>query len=166
MYHERQRLALCGVHALNNLLQEHKFSKRDFDAICSELAPDSGFINPHRSILGIGNYDVNVLMVLLDRSNLKVQWLDSREDVTEDLLNDYKPFGILVNLPSTSALTRMGILKGRHWLSLLWHKRAWWNVDSELPEPETIGDTKACVEQLRAWKGNTEECHILLIRQK
>ena len=34
VYHERQRLELCAVHALNNVLQEQLFSQEAADEIC------------------------------------------------------------------------------------------------------------------------------------
>lgn len=130
MYHERQQWALCGVHAINNLLQKPAFDKASFDAVCDELAPSSTtFWNPHRSALGLGNYDVNVLMVVLERQGFTVQWHDTRQEITTTTLRDYfssdadnhakpKICGIVVNLPSTgiwSTLTR-----GRHWMTLLY----------------------------------------------
>ena len=70
-----QRLMLCGVHCLNNLFcnespspgEAPPYSKRSLDAIaeaqhCSSRdAGVGGFFNPHRSVLGLGNYDVVVL---------------------------------------------------------------------------------------------------------
>ena len=75
VFHERQRLMLCGVHCLNNLFcnespspgEAPPYSKRSLDAIAeaqhrsSRDAGVSGFFNPHRSVLGLGNYDVVVL---------------------------------------------------------------------------------------------------------
>lgn len=34
VYHERQRLELCAVHALNNVLQQRLFSQEAADEIC------------------------------------------------------------------------------------------------------------------------------------
>ena len=42
------------------------------------LSPDS-FFNPHRSMLGLGNYDVNVLMAALQQKNLETVWFDKRK---------------------------------------------------------------------------------------
>ncbi|KAK1868897.1 hypothetical protein I4F81_011379 [Pyropia yezoensis] len=47
IYHERQQLSRCSVHAVNNLLGGPVYSARDFDAICEELNP-SRMANPHR----------------------------------------------------------------------------------------------------------------------
>jgi len=37
VYHEKQTLMLCAVHAVNNLLQSRgAFTKKQFDEICSQ----------------------------------------------------------------------------------------------------------------------------------
>ena len=79
IYHERQSLQLCALHVVNNLLQRREFSKSELDAICLELAPDSyRWWNPHRSPLGLGNYDVNVIMTALQRRGFDTVWFDKR----------------------------------------------------------------------------------------
>ena len=78
IYHERQRLMLCAVHSLNNLFQDRNaYSKEDLDGISYQLSPDS-FVNPHKNMLGLGNYDVNVMMVALQQKNYEVVWFDKR----------------------------------------------------------------------------------------
>uniref|UniRef100_A0A8C9L437 ubiquitinyl hydrolase 1 n=1 Tax=Panthera tigris altaica TaxID=74533 RepID=A0A8C9L437_PANTA len=77
VYHERQRLELCAVHALNNVLQQQLFSQEAADEICKRLAPDSR-LNPHRSLRGTGNYDVNVIMAALQGLGLATVWWDRR----------------------------------------------------------------------------------------
>lgn len=80
IYHERQSKQLCALHALNNLFQDPKaFTKQDLDAICEELAPDSRIFNPHRSALGFGCYDVNVIIAALAKKNFDVIWFDKRK---------------------------------------------------------------------------------------
>ena len=167
MYHERQRLSLCGVHAVNNLLQEHHYGKADFDRVCEELAPGE-WINPHRSMLRIGNFDVNVLMVLLERAGMTVQWQDGRKELETTQLEEYgrdaAVFGLIVNLPSTSLWGRL--TKGRHWLTLLWQPSSnqWVNLDSDLKEPFELGDMDACVQKVKEWRVK-QECHVLLVKK-
>lgn len=43
----------------------------------TRLAPDSR-LNPHRSLLGTGNYDVNVIMAALQGQGLAAVWWDRR----------------------------------------------------------------------------------------
>uniref|UniRef100_A0A8C0VTA4 ubiquitinyl hydrolase 1 n=1 Tax=Castor canadensis TaxID=51338 RepID=A0A8C0VTA4_CASCN len=85
VYHERQRLELCAVHALNNVLQQRLFSQEAADEICKRLAPDSR-LNPHRSLLGTGNYDVNVIMAALQGLGLAAVWWDRRRAFLEAAL--------------------------------------------------------------------------------
>merc|ERR1719382_888879 len=77
LYHEKQQLELCLLHAINALLGRQAFSTKSLDKICKELAPDK-FINPHKSILQTGNYDANVLMSALGKEDIEVQWFDAR----------------------------------------------------------------------------------------
>jgi Josephin len=247
MYHERQRWALCAVHAMNNLLQQPKFDANDFQQICQELViaaadedasssttrtrslvtsswiPSSILLNrnPHCSMF-FGNYDANVLLVVLERLGFQVQWQDNRQEVTRKMLEEYydyyyhyhdgsscqeqgarnnnledeqatmttTTFGIVVNMPSSSLLSRF-VTRGRHWLTLLYcqeeddddddgcdddtkgdkeqqksMKQQWVNLDSELPEPQVIGDMDACAELLQEWRSSKHECHILLVKKK
>lgn len=69
---------LCAVHALNNLFQDkNAFSKAELDSISYNLSPDS-FVNPHKNMLGLGNYDVNVLMAALQLRDYEAVWFDKR----------------------------------------------------------------------------------------
>lgn len=80
IYHERQSKQLCALHALNNLFQDPRaFKKQDLDAICKELSPESRIFNPHRSIFGLGCYDVNVIISALSDRDYDVVWFDKRK---------------------------------------------------------------------------------------
>jgi len=41
------------------------------------LAPDT-MVNPHKSVLGTGNYDVNVIMASLQHKGYAAVWWDKR----------------------------------------------------------------------------------------
>lgn len=71
---------LCALHALNNLFQERGFSKQELDQICYSLSPDV-WINPHKSLLGLGNYDINVIMAALQTRGCEAVWFDKRRYV-------------------------------------------------------------------------------------
>lgn len=79
VYHERQSRQLCALHALNNLFQAKVFEKSHLDAICNDLAPDSRLFNPHKSILGLGSYDVNVIIAAIGTKGFDVVWFDKRK---------------------------------------------------------------------------------------
>jgi len=176
-YHERQRLALCGKHAVNNLLQTQRFEKSDFDHVCTQLSPNF-FFNPHRSCLGIGDYDVNVVSLLLQQEGYSVQWHDQRNEITPETLllrsvdhdeddNSKLLVGILWNVPSTSIWGRLW--GGRHWIALLYDKnrnngneqqQQWVNLDSGLSTPQVVGTNEQCAQLLNA---NRNESHVLLV---
>ena len=79
IYHERQSRQLCALHVLNNLFQDEKaFAKSDLDEICRRLNPEA-WINPHKSMLGLGNYDANVIMTALEEKGYKMRWFDKRK---------------------------------------------------------------------------------------
>ena len=69
---------LCALHALNNLFQSKKYEKKELDAICETLAPNS-WINPHKSVLGLGNYDINVILIALQSKGFEGIWFDKRK---------------------------------------------------------------------------------------
>ena len=78
IYHERQSRMLCGLHALNNLFQDRDaFSKSMLDDICNTLNPDA-WINPHKNMLGLGDYDANVLMAAVQMKDYETVWFDKR----------------------------------------------------------------------------------------
>ncbi|KAH7948736.1 hypothetical protein HPB49_001431 [Dermacentor silvarum] len=81
VYHERQVKELCALHALNNLFQDGQaFTKGSLDDICHSLSPDH-LVNPHKSMLGLGNYDVNVIMSALQLRGYEAIWFDKRKCV-------------------------------------------------------------------------------------
>lgn len=65
---------------MNNLFQERGFSKQELDQICYSLSPDV-WINPHKSLLGLGNYDINVIMAALQKRGREAVWFDKRRSV-------------------------------------------------------------------------------------
>lgn len=80
---------MCALHALNNLFQERGFSKQELDQICYGLSPDV-WINPHKSLLGLGNYDINVIMAALQKKGYEAIWFDKRRLIFNHyLLSDY-----------------------------------------------------------------------------
>lgn len=147
LYHERQSLALCAVHAVNNLLQRKHYSKEDFDQLCLQM-DSSRLWNAHRSPLGIGNYDVNVAIQALQMANCTTDWQDARKE-----LELTGAAGILWNVP--------GWLWGsRHWIALLRVNQVWLNLDSKLKVPKVVGDDAECAKLLKGLKG-----HVILVQQ-
>lgn len=59
-------------------LERGTFTKFQLDQICSSLSPDE-WINPHRSFLGLGNYDVNVILSAVQLKGYEAVWFDKRK---------------------------------------------------------------------------------------
>ncbi|NXN96349.1 JOS2 protein, partial [Rhinopomastus cyanomelas] len=161
LYHERQRLELCALHALNNVLQRPAFSRRQADAICKRhLAPNS-FLNPHRSPLGTGNYDVNVILAALQSLGLTAVWWDKRRPLSRLQLPPV--LGLILNLPSRPSWGPLRLPVHRpHWVGLGRHQGTFYNLDSKLPAPIAIGgdaELRVFLEELLA-RG---PCEILLV---
>ncbi|KAI4811113.1 hypothetical protein KUCAC02_014033 [Chaenocephalus aceratus] len=116
VFHEKQRLELCAIHALNNVLQERVFTKETADDICKRLAQQC-VVNPHRSVLGTGNYDVNVIMAALQSRELAAVWWDKRRTVQSLCMS--KVHGFILNVPSRMSLGIVSLpLRRRHWLAV------------------------------------------------
>ncbi|GBC05157.1 hypothetical protein RclHR1_06060015 [Rhizophagus clarus] len=145
-YHERQSLWFCGQHTLNNLLQDKVFTKEKLDNIALELAKQvdltwrSYFINPHKSLLGVGNYDINVLEKALMNEGLEVQWFDDRKDIqTAIQFTDETLIGLILNVPTT----RFYLWTSYHWIAIksIDNKiTEIYNLDSKLSKPEKFKD--------------------------
>lgn len=150
LYHERQSLLRCAVHATNNLLQRPAYTPSDFNRICDELKSQTRM--RHRSFWGTGNYDVNVVELALARAHeaYVLRWHDRRREGAIQLPDADHLVGVLCNRKSDRLF---GLLQSRHWLAL--HLRAtdgsWWDLDSKLVSPERVPDIEArLVHELHA----------------
>nr|KAF6267424.1 Josephin domain containing 2 [Pipistrellus kuhlii] len=76
VYHERQRLELCAIHALNNVLQQRLFSQEAADEICKR--PLTQLALPH--VLGlILNLPAPVSLGLLTLPLRRRHWVALRQ---------------------------------------------------------------------------------------
>ncbi|XP_056681616.1 josephin-2 [Monodelphis domestica] len=163
VYHERQRLELCAVHALNNVLQQRLFNQEVADDICKRLAPDSR-LNPHRSLLGTGNYDVNVIMAALQGLGLAAVWWDRRRPLSQLALSQV--LGFILNLPSPISLGLLSLpLQRRHWVALRQVGGVYYNLDSKLREPVALGGEDELRDFLSAAMAQGP-CEVLLVVTK
>ncbi|KMT05100.1 hypothetical protein BVRB_7g172540 [Beta vulgaris subsp. vulgaris] len=143
VYHERQKLQFCLLHALNNLFQERDaFSKADLDGIAEDLilnnpnpvkwTPISAVLNPHYNMF-TGNYDANVLMAALERRGKRLTWHDKRNQAATINLDGL--MGIVLNV---TVRRFAGLLKNRHWVTLRKINGVWYNLDSDLRAPSAF----------------------------
>ncbi|CAM6100882.1 unnamed protein product [Calypogeia fissa] len=141
VYHEQQRLQLCLLHTLNNLLQKKEFTKKELDGIADSLPSMSGgtklwsplkmVFKGHRNTL-TGDYDVNVLYAALASRGKEVIWYDRRHGVVGfNPIATYgsKFVGIIVNVP---ILRYAKLFRGRHWVALRMVDGQWYNLDSDM----------------------------------
>ncbi|XP_018789525.1 PREDICTED: josephin-like protein [Bactrocera latifrons] len=149
IYHERQTRQLCALHTLNNLFQgEQSYTKEQLDQICNDLSPNV-WINPHRSPLGLGNYDINVIMTALQLRNCEAVWFDKRKDPSCIDLNAI--VGFILNVPSDYKFAFVTLpLQKRHWIAVRCIDGKYYNLDSKLREPECIGSETDLLTYLRA----------------
>lgn len=123
-------------------LAERLFRKEDLDGICTELSPDE-WINPHRSILGLGNYDVNVIMKALQTKGCELEWFDKRKDPRTIQMDDAKVVGFILNVPSEYKIGFLSLpLQRRHWISIRYVRSAYYSFDSKL-DPVQIGQVRS-----------------------
>ncbi|KAK5985670.1 Josephin domain-containing protein [Trichostrongylus colubriformis] len=135
MYHERQSRQMCLVHALNALFQKPQFTSESLDEICYSLN-ESRWFNPHRSMLGLGNYDANVLMSALAMHDYQIVWFDGRLPVERIRFDNVD--ALIVNIPTKNYIP---FWKGRHWYTILRQTDGkFYNLDSKLDKPVEITD--------------------------
>ncbi|KAG9509082.1 Josephin-like protein [Fragariocoptes setiger] len=176
IYHERQSRQLCALHALNNLFQDPRaFTKNDLDLICKALSPRSRILNPHRSVLGLGCYDVNVIISALAKKSYEVIWFDKRKDPSCLRLDNI--FGFILNVPNplngnvfTLPLSYFPIPDNiwssrKHWIAVRKIGTNYFDLDSKLVEPAFIGDGQSLVQYLRT-KNLSDQVEILIIVDK
>ncbi|XP_013140625.1 PREDICTED: josephin-1 [Papilio polytes] len=148
IYHEKQVKELCALHALNNLFQmRNTFSKSELDSICSRLSPNV-WINPHRSMLGLGNYDINVIMAALQKKGCEAVWFDKRKD--PGCLDLSNICGFILNVPSDYKLGFVMLpLRRRHWITIRQIQGNFYNLDSKLDTPTLIGRSTDLIAYLK-----------------
>lgn len=139
IYHEKQRRELCALHALNNVFQDGgAFTRDTLQEIFQRLSPNT-MVTPHKkSMLGNGNYDVNVIMAALQTKGYEAVWWDKRRDVSAIALTNV--MGFIMNLPSSLSWGPLKLpLKRQHWICVREVGGAYYNLDSKLKMPEWIG---------------------------
>ncbi|CAD5116149.1 DgyrCDS5071 [Dimorphilus gyrociliatus] len=165
IYHEKQSRLLCAMHALNNFFQnDHPFSKSELDRICERLTPGS-FINPHRNFLGLGNYDVNVLIAAFQSRNLETIWMDRRKSPNCLVLQEIE--GFILNVPITWKIGAFSIpyIRQRHWVAVKKITGQYYLLDSKAAEPTFIGNEDSLRKCLQENLQRDDTNILLIVKQ-
>ena len=167
IYHEKQSRQLCALHVLNNLFQDQNaFKKSDLDAICNRLTPNT-WINPHKSILGLGNYDVNILMTGLQDWGYKTIWFDKRKSV--ETIDYEKVYGFILNVPSNYKVFGVVPLpySNKHWLTIKYFiGLGYYNLDSNLSKPIRIGEKEDLIRLLTAELSSSDKELLIVVPEE
>jgi len=165
IYHERQVKELCALHALNNLFQSSTaFSKQQLDEICYNLSPNN-FLNPHKSIFGLGNYDINVIMAALQLRSYEAIWFDKRRDPS--CLNFLNIQGFILNIPSEYKLGFLRLpIHRKHWIAIREVNSLFYNLDSKLDHPEIIGREKELLTFLKEHIDSNEHEIFVIVKKE
>jgi len=161
IYHEKQSKQLCALHTLNNLFQNpNAFTKPMLDELCYNLTPVT-WINPHRSLFGLGNYDINVIMAALQLQKCDVVWWDKRRQLSVTKIESC--FGMILNKPSLSKLGGMVLpFKTKHWIAIRKVGALYFNLDSKLDKPVAIGTLSESIEYLTK-QLSEENCELFIV---
>ncbi|XP_050237119.1 josephin-like protein [Mercurialis annua] len=169
IYHEKQRLQFCLLHALNNLFQQKdEFTRPFLDSIAEKLVsecpdkqkwtPLSMVFKPHHNSL-TGNYDINVLISALEEKGKTVIWHDRRNGASSIDLDSDDMFGTMLNV---HVRRYGGLWKSRHWVALRKICGIWYNLDSDLKEPVAFQDIIEVKEFLDYIIGQSGEVLLLM----
>ena len=125
VYHEKQVGDLCGLHVVNNILQQNRVSREVMDSIGEEfdiaernqLNSNEPYESPYFS--PSGDYNVDVITRALSICNVQLQRLAN----------------VHLSPPNASAFA---IQFDKHWLALRKIGSSWWNLNSVLQRPFVI----------------------------
>jgi josephin len=135
-------------------------------------------MNPHKSALGLGNYDINVILRALQNKGFDAIWFDKRKDPTN--LNLGVITGFILNIPNPSysgnsngnkwsptQLLSMPInyfISRKHWIAVrtLGENGLYFDLDSKHEEPQAIGEEKDLLDYLRE-KSTRSDCEIFVV---
>lgn len=165
LYHERQRLQLCGLHALNSLFQKRVFTKQALDSIVHQY-DKSVFFNEYSSFV-TGNYDLRIMIEALNSQGYILRAIDPSESL--DTFSYKDCFGLLLNITvGRPIIDHIPILcslgkPGRHWLSIKsLDGEQYYNFDSKLSHPKLIGDQNDLIEYLSSFDRAQTYIYIVL----
>lgn len=148
IYFEKQKSYHCAIHTVNSILQSPIYTPETFDFLAKELYqndPTSPFINPYKSPLGTGNYDINVMEKALNFEGYSIKWHDFRRKVGETDLTDPDLVALVINDRGENDFIGriMRAFFANHWFAIRkMENKAFFNLDSRLKCPEEYSKEK------------------------
>lgn len=118
-------------------------------------------------MLGLGNYDINVIMAALQiKKNCEAIWFDKRKDPC--CIDTDKIIGFILNIPNKYDLgfVAVPLLGRRHWISIKKVSGQFWNLDSKLKVPKGLGVETEAIEFIRKQlQENDKELFVVVTKE-
>lgn len=143
IYHERQDGYNCAIHTVNSIIQSSYYTKKTFEKIAEELYkqdPQTNFINPHKNLIGLGNYDINVIEKSLLSLGFYIKWFDLRLNIENIDLEQENLIGFIGNDRGEKGyFAKFFRLFGtNHWFAIRKINDEFYNLDSRLKLPKKL----------------------------
>lgn len=150
IYHERQVRSLCGMHAVNNMLQKTAFEPAELLTIEEDLERQQECLEPlsFAKIMrymykcrGASDFSVQAIELALQAQGLCLNWFDRRHGLSRLELDDPSLVGVIVNVEGETKQDYFTTETERHWFSVRrFADDVFYNLDSLLTDPERLGD--------------------------
>lgn len=163
IYHERQSLFHCGIHAVNNILQSAYYNKESFDKIAKDLYEiekeskiKHPLTNPYKNAFGLGNYDITVIETALNIKNYTLRWWDMRKSVEEIDFFDESLIGIIINDRGEKNFFKSLFkwAEPNHWFAIRRINQDFYDLDSRNNTPIMFKDYEKLKKKLDFFKKN------------
>lgn len=121
----------CGKCAVNNLLGAKRVTTEMLNGVCEKLEKETKL--HYRHALG-GDYDVNVLLDVLQTFSKECRWLNGNKmDIYRDCqIMKRERVGFLINRKMKSNLLKAMVgLSDRHWIAVRQHEGQYYLFDSK-----------------------------------
>ncbi|CAK73006.1 unnamed protein product (macronuclear) [Paramecium tetraurelia] len=145
-YHEKQKLQLCGLASVNNLLQGQLYTAKTMNDLANQLPKvENTFFNFHSSFFKIGNYSADLLTTALEQKGKRVLYFDKRKlENLQTIVQENEVVGLLIHN------FKKGLIKDtNHWFPILQKNQLWYNLDSKLKEYICLGNFDKLIDFLK-----------------
>ncbi|CAD8080951.1 unnamed protein product [Paramecium sonneborni] len=145
IYHQQQKLLLCGLSAVNNLLQNEHYTSQQMNELADSLPNyQKSFFNYHSNFLKIGNYSADVLINALQQVGKQVVYFDKRQpNHLNSIVQDQNLLGFLLNKEE-----KKFFFTTHHWFSILKKNQNWYNLDGKLKKYTLFKNDENLIEFL------------------